>query len=95
MEGMLVPEWMLPDRTAPGRTGFWQFPCIPGFAKFFPGSGGKIPGSALTGIPVEVIDTKTEIYAIQHRGAANLRISRLVSRFTGIWPLIPEGVTCW
>jgi hypothetical protein len=30
--------------------GLWQFPYIPGSAKFFPGSGQKIPGSVLTGI---------------------------------------------
>jgi hypothetical protein len=43
---------------APGLAGLWQFPCIPGFAEFFPGSGKKIPGSALTGIPSKVIDSK-------------------------------------
>jgi hypothetical protein len=52
MEGMLVPEWMVVKRIAPGLAGLWQFPCIPGSAEFFPDSGGKIPGSALTGIPV-------------------------------------------
>jgi hypothetical protein len=72
---------------APGMKGLWQFPSIPGSAKFFPGSAGKIPGPALTGIPMEVIDSKPEFYAIQHHGAANIRISRLFSRLTGIWPL--------
>jgi hypothetical protein len=44
-----MPEWRLLERTAPGPTGFGLFPYVPGFARFFPGSGGKIPGSALTG----------------------------------------------
>jgi hypothetical protein len=52
LQGMLVPEWMVVKRIAPGMAGLWQFPCIPGSAEFFPGSGEKIPGSALTGIPV-------------------------------------------
>jgi hypothetical protein len=58
MEGMLVPEWLVVKVIAPGLAGLWQFPCIPGFAEFFLGSVGKIPGSALTGIPSEVIDSK-------------------------------------
>jgi hypothetical protein len=69
-------------------TDLWQFPCIPGSVKFFPGSGGKIPGSALTGIPMKVVDSKPEFYAVQRCGATNIRISRLFSQFTGIWPLI-------
>jgi hypothetical protein len=64
MEGMLVPEWMVVKRIAPGLASLWQLPCIPGFAEFFPGSGGKIPGSALTGIPAEVIDSKFGFNAI-------------------------------
>jgi hypothetical protein len=58
LQGMLVPEWMVVKRIAPGMAGLWQFPCIPGSAEFFPGSVGKIPGSALTGISVEVIASK-------------------------------------
>ena len=87
MDGTPVPEWTLVKRIASGMTGLWQFPCIPGSAKFFPGSGGKIPGSVFTGIPMEMIDSKPAFYAIQHRRVANLQISRLFSRFTGIWAL--------
>jgi hypothetical protein len=58
MQGMLVPEWMVVERIDPGMAGLWQFPCIPGSAEFFPGSVGKIPGSAPTGISVETIDSK-------------------------------------
>jgi len=58
VEGMLVPEWMAVKRIAPGLAGPRQFTCIPGFAEFFPGSVGKIPGSTLMGIPVEMIDLK-------------------------------------
>jgi hypothetical protein len=90
LQGMLVPEWMVVKPIAPGMAGLWQFPCIPGSAEFFPGSVGKIPGSALTGIPIEVIDSKVRFNAIWDRKVANARISRLFSRFTGIWPLTWE-----
>jgi hypothetical protein len=49
---------MVVKRIATDRAGLWQFPCIPGFAEFFLGSVGKIPGSALTGLPSKVIDSK-------------------------------------
>jgi hypothetical protein len=87
MEGMLVPECIVVKRIAPGMAGLWQFPCIPGSAKLFPGSAEKIPDSALTGIPVEAIDSKHGFDAIWDRKVANARISRLFSRFTGIRPL--------
>jgi hypothetical protein len=58
MDGMLMPEWIVVKRIAPGMAGLWQFPCIPGSAEFFPGSGGKIPGSARTGIAVGLVDSK-------------------------------------
>jgi hypothetical protein len=64
MEGMLVPEWMVVKRIAPGLAGLWQFPSIPGSAEFFPGSVGKIPGSALTGTPVYAIDSTVGFNAI-------------------------------
>jgi hypothetical protein len=84
MNRMLVPEWLLLKRIAPGMAGLWQFPSIPGSAKFFPGSGGKIPGSPLTGIAAGVIDSKPGFNEIWDPKVANAQISRLSSRFTGI-----------
>jgi hypothetical protein len=89
IDRMLVPEWKVVKQIASVMAGLWQFPCSPGSARFFHGSGEKIPDSSVTGTPMEAIDSKSEFYAIQQRTAANSRISRLFSRFMGICPLTP------
>jgi hypothetical protein len=88
MEGVLVPEWLFEKRVAPGMTGRRRLPDIPDYGDILSRLSRKISrfhrSREFGRKPLISVDDSHEISQLR---VPNFRISRLFSRFTGIWVL--------